>query len=266
MRGCRGTDAGPGSGFGPNCDRRSRRADRGPHLHVRAYLNLDSVDTVHHRPRPEPTSTPTPEPTSSPTPAPTFTPAPTPTPAFDEQRKAGAYEGVTFLVGEGSEATFTVEEQLARPPLPNDAVMRTKALSGEVHLDGRPSVIKIDLHQLRSDQSFRDRYVRTRMFLAHQFATFTAGDVGDLPEEFARGDVATGSGTGKLEIRGIVVPFTLDIEARDDGNVINILGRTTFTWDEFQIPVPRARPVVSVEDEVRVEVLLVVRPVVAPSP
>ncbi len=210
------------------------------------------------------TAPPAPDPTSvapSPTPA-TATPAPDPTPDPGSRRTAGSYDGITFVVGEGegSEATFTVEEQLARLPAPIDAVMRTTALSVEVHLDGRPSTIKIDLQGLSSDQQYRDRYVRTQMFGSHRFATFTAGDVGDLPEEFTRGEVATGSGTGQLEIRGITVPLALEIEARDDGDVINIIGRTTFTWDEFQIPVPRARSVVSVEDEVRVEVLLVVRP------
>ena len=197
---------------------------------------------------------------------PTSTPEPSPTPVFDEQRKAGAYDGVTFVVGEGSEATFSVGEQLVRLPLPSDAVMRTTSLSGDVHLDGRPSIIKIDLHRLSSDQNFRDRFIRNRMFGGHRFATFSLGDAGELPGGFTRGAVETFSVTGQLEIRGIELPLSLEIEARDDGDAINILGRTTFTWDEFQIPIPLARPVVSIEDEVRVEVLLVVRPVLAPSP
>ena len=33
-------------------------------------------------------------------------------------------------------------------PLPHHAEMRTTALSGEIHLDSRPSVVEIDLHQL----------------------------------------------------------------------------------------------------------------------
>ena len=33
----------------------------------------------------------------------------------------GEYEGVTFVVSEGSEATFTVTEKLASLSLPNDA-------------------------------------------------------------------------------------------------------------------------------------------------
>ena len=99
------------------------------------------------------------------------TPAPSPTPEAEaSMREMGEYEGITFVVSGGSEATFTVEEQLARLPLPNDAVMRTTTLSGEVHLDGRESVIQIDLHSMSSDQEFRDRYVRTRMFGDHQFA------------------------------------------------------------------------------------------------
>ena len=33
-------------------------------------------------------------------------------------------------------------------PLPHHAEMRTTALSGEIHLDSRPSVVEIALHQL----------------------------------------------------------------------------------------------------------------------
>ena len=50
------------------------------------------------------------------------------------------------------------------------------------------------------------------------------------------------------------------MEARDDGEVIFILGRTTFVWDDFQIPPPNIAGFVQVVDEVRVEVLLAVRP------
>ena len=113
---------------------------------------------------------------------------------------------------DGSEATFTVEEQLARLPLPNDAVMRTTTLSGEVHLDGRESVIQIDLHSMSSDQEFRDRYVRTRMFGDHQFATFTVPDVGPLPEGLDSGETSTTQINGSLDIRGVTVPMEFEIE------------------------------------------------------
>ena len=217
-----------------------------------------------------PTSTPSQDntPTAAPTDQPAEatakmedTPAPSPTPEAEESmRKMGEYEGITFVVSGGSEATFTVEEQLARLPLPNDAVMRTTTLSGEVHLDGRESVIQIDLHSMSSDQEFRDRYVRTRMFGDHQFATFTVPDVGPLPEGLDSGETSTTQINGSLDIRGVTVPMEFEIEARDDGSELFILGRATFTWQQLDIPPPTASVVVSIEDDVRVEVLLTVIP------
>ena len=229
----------------------------------------------------QPTSTPAPDPTATPAPAaatdapqptstsapspPTDTPAPPtatsapaePEPATD--RDTGEVEGVTFVVGMGSEATFTVNEKLASLPLPNDAVMRTEALAGEVHFDGRPSVITIDLHQLSSDQERRDRFVRERMFPNDPIATFTLPDAGPLPDEFTSGETATGQITGELEVRGFKAPVTFEIEARDDGDVVYILGRTTFTWDQLDIPPPNL-PFVQVKDEVHVEILIAARP------
>lgn len=230
----------------------------------------DPTDSPTVGETPQPTSTSTPRP-AEPEPSATLTanqiPTPTavatPTPAFDTQRAIGESEGVTFLVGEGSEATFTVGEQLSNLPLPSDAVMRTTALSGEVYLDGRSSVISIDLQQLSSDQSLRDRYVRRRMFSNDPIAVFTLDDVRPLPEGFTAGEVATTQVTGQFKIRGIEVPLIFEIEARDDGDVIFILGRTSFVWSDFGMTAPRVPIVLSIEDEVKVEILLTVRPVLA---
>ena len=213
---------------------------------------------------PEPAATPTlteeTEPVDTPTPTEEPDEETTSPPAAPGPRETGQVDGVTFTVGQGSEATFTVEEQFARVTLPNDAVMRTTALSGEVHLDGRPSVVEIDLHRLSSDQSRRDGYVRTRMFPNDPIATFTLDDATPLPAGFTEGEPVTAQVTGQLEIRGVQAPVTFDVEARDDGDVIFILGRTTFVWDDFQIPPPNIAGFVQVVDEVRVEVLLAVRP------
>ena len=208
-----------------------------------------------------PVSTPTAEAQPTPTARPTETPAPpepTQAPA-DTGRETGQVEGVTFIIGEGSKATFTVEEKLARLPLPNDAVVSTNGLTGEVHFDGRPSVIEIDLHQLQSDQPRRDQYIRERMFPNHPIAVFTLDDAGQLPDGFTEGEEVTTQITGQLEIRGVQAPVSFDVEARDDGDVIYILGRTSFVWEEFGMTAPNLGFVV-VTDEVSVEVLLAVTP------
>ena len=192
--------------------------------------------------------------------APTAASTPAPVAEAALPRQTGEIEGITFVVGEGSEATFTVGEELANVPLPLDAVIRTTALSGEIHLDGRQSTIEIDLQQLTSDNSFRDRYIRNRMFGEHPTGIFTVDGLNELPDGFAEGEEVSGEISGELSIRGITAPITFVGEARDDGTVIHMVGRTTFTWDQLQIPKPTAPVVVSLDDEVRVEVLLSARP------
>ena len=209
------------------------------------------------------TSTPAPDPTPTSAPADTPIPVPedTPTPPpSDDPPGLGNYEGFTYRVGVGSEATFTVEEKLASLPLPNDAVVRTTALSGEVHFDGRSSVIEIDLHEMESDQPRRDRYIRERMFPNDRIAIFTLPDATPLPTGFSDGEEITTEITGTLEIRGVQAPVTFQLEARDDGDVVHILGRTTFVWSDFEIPVPNVGAFVRVTDEVTVEILLSARP------
>ncbi len=217
------------------------------------------LPTATSSPSPTATSTSPPSTAVPTSPSPTAMPSPTPG-SSGAPRSLGEYDGVSFMVSAGSEATFTVEEQLASLPLPNDAVLRTSALSGEVHLDGRPSVIRIDLQELSSDQTFRDRYVRSRMFGEYPVAVFTVPDIGSIPDGLALGEEVTTSVDGSLEIHGSTFPLSFEIQARDDGDELFILGRATFTWDQLEIPRPTAQSVVSIEDEVRVEILLAVVP------
>jgi len=168
---------------------------------------------------------------------------------------------LNYLVSEGSEITFTVGEQLSRLPLPSDAVVRTNALSGRLNFDGQSSEVEVNLLTLSSDQDFRDRYMRGRMFNDSPVAVFTVNDLSDLPNEFFSGETYNRQVTGILNINGIDVPLTFDLEIRNDGDVLNVLGRTVFTWDQLQMPVPAVpRIVVSVEDEVSVQLLLVAEP------
>jgi polyisoprenoid-binding protein YceI len=139
-------------------------------------------------------------------------------------------------------------------------VVRTTALTGEVRLDGQPSVIKVDLHSLSSDQAFRDRYIRNSMFPTSRIATFTVEDAGPVPDGLLGGDQITRTVDGELNIRDLDVPLSFEVDIRIDGDVLQVLGRTTFTWSDLGLTPPRAGPVVSVEDEVRVEVLLQAQP------
>jgi polyisoprenoid-binding protein YceI len=181
-------------------------------------------------------------------------------PVFKDSRAIGDVDGVIFMVTDASEVTFTVGEQLTRLPHPNDAVLRTNKLTGEVFLDGRSSSISFDIHTLRSDQSLRDNWVRTRMFPQDRIATFILSDATPLPDGFTDGDAVTFTDSGLLEIRGLSVPLDFEIEARDDGDELFILARTTFEWSDIGMNAPSSRGTISVDDEVRVEVLINARP------
>lgn len=206
------------------------------------------------------TAAPTVEPTSTVMPVATTvaatataTPEPVATPA--EAGGETAEEG--FIIGEGSKTTFTVEEELRGSPVRFDAVMSSTGLSGTANLDGQPSVVTLDLHSLTSNQSFRDRYVRDRMFPNTPEAVVTVEDLPDLPQSFFEGAEFTGQLEGSLQIGETVTPLVFDVTARHDGDVINVLGLTTFTWEQLGIITPTARSVVYLADEVRVQVLLV---------
>lgn len=223
-------------------------------------------------PAPEPTATAAPPPaaTAAPTavptaaaartatarPAPaTATPEPAPTAASGETGE----EAQAFIIGEGSKVTFTVEEELGRSPVRFDAVISSIGLTGAANLDGQPSVVTLDLHSLSSDQSFRDRYIRDRMFPDTPEAIFTVDQLPELPQSFYDGEETEGELSGSLQIGEAVTPLLFEVTARHDGSVINVLGRTTFTWEQLGLPKPTARSVVYLADEVRVQVLLVAR-------
>jgi hypothetical protein len=213
-------------------------------------------------PAPARTSTPTPAPapsSTSPSANATATPgtgAATTTPTTPPQ-PTGLPN--VFTVGQGSEATFTVREKLARLPLPSDAVVRNTSLTGALRRNG-PSVVEINLQQFTSDQALRDRYIRTTMFRNEQTATLTVDPTPPEPEGLAKGEAVPVTFTGTLRIKGKDVPLTFTGEARYDGPKLYVLGRTSFTWAELGLAPPNVANIVQVEDTVKAEVLIAAAP------
>ena len=183
------------------------------------------------------------------------TPEPSPTAAPADTTETGQ----AFIIGEGSRITFTVEEELGRAPVRFDAVISSTGLTGTANLDGQPSVVTLDLHSLESDQQFRDRYIRSRLFPDTPEAVVTVDQLPDLPQSFFDGEETVGTLSGSLQIGDTLTPLEFDVTARHDEatGTINILGRTTFTWEQMGLSKPTARSVVYLADEVRVQVLLV---------
>ena len=203
-------------------------------------------------------SLPPPPPTAA---APTATEAPISTPASEAEEPAAVVGSDAYVISEGSEITFTVEEELGRAlGVRFDAVISSTGLSGVANLGGEPSVVTLDLHSLHSDQQYRDQYIQTRLFPDTPEAVVTVDQLPELPQTFFDGEETTGELTGSLQIGETVTPLVFDVTARHDEESINILGKTTFTWDGLGLEKPTARSVVYLADEVRVQVLLVAKP------
>ena len=167
---------------------------------------------------------------------------------------SGSIDG-TFVVNDSSEATFTVNEKLSRLPLPNDAVLRTNAITGEIDLSAESASLVIDLHALESDDSRRDRYVRDRLFPTQSTATISITSFPDIPETFATGEAFTSTVIGLVNVNGIDADVEFTLESRLDPDRLLVLVKSDFTWADFEMSAPTSNFFV-VKDEVHVEVLV----------
>jgi polyisoprenoid-binding protein YceI len=201
------------------------------------------------------TGTPTPVPTASPTPAPTATPA-----------ASAAAGSVTFTVATGSKAIVRVTEQLADRQSLSDAVLTSDKVTGEFALqpDGTfapSSKITVDLNALASDNRQRDNFIKMDTLNVRQFPTAvfvptkTEGLTVPLP---ASGDLSFKL-TGQMTIHGVTKDVSFDVKAKRSGSDLTATATVTpaMQFGTFGMTQPRVFTVLSIKDEIRLEVQLV---------
>ncbi len=171
-------------------------------------------------------------------------------------------ESVRWVVdSQITEARYRVREQLAGFDFPNDAVGATKAVSGAVvvssdgAIEPEGSEIRVDLASLATDNERRDGYVRRRTLEVEQYPEAILvprrfiGLEGPLPD--------SGSKQFQLEadltLHGHTKTVTWDVMATFGPDAITGLATTEFTFDTFGISVPSVARVLSVADNIRLE-------------
>jgi polyisoprenoid-binding protein YceI len=165
------------------------------------------------------------------------------------------------VAAEGNEARYKVREQLFGNDLPNDAVGKTAAVTGELGLnaDGTlaPGVSRfvVDVTGLASDQTRRDNYVRNNVLETTQFRTVTMeptqirGLTGPLPTSGTREfDMV-----GNLTVHGVTRVTTWRTSASFSGDTVSGTTSTAFTFGDFNLRQPRVPIVLSVADTIRLE-------------
>ena len=218
----------------------------------------------------EPPTTVPPPPTENAGPAPADPPATAvesarvPEPTTDPEPTVPAQPvaaGVTLAVADASRARYLVREQLARLDFPIDAVGETSQVTGAIALDADgwvisdESTIVVNLASLVSDSDRRDGYLGSRTLETDTYpdATLVVKEAPGLPWPLPTQGEATFQIVGDVTIKGVTRPLTWDATAQFAEESVTGQAKTDFTFGEFGIEVPRVRVVLSVDDNIRLE-------------
>ena len=213
-----------------------------------------------------PTVAPAPTFTVAPTfaPAPTFAAAPTitPAPTFAASWGGGSEGGgVVLTVADGSAARYLVGEELVRIPNPIVAVGETSDVSGAIVFDAdgaadeAASIVSVGLSGFVSDEDRRDNYVRSRLFDTSRFprAELAVRETPGLPWPLPESGDAEFQIVGDLTIQGVSHTTVWDATATFSADSVEGSASTVVTFDDFGLSKPSFAFIISVEDEIRLE-------------
>jgi len=166
------------------------------------------------------------------------------------------------LVPADSEARFLVKEQLAEKNLPGDAVGKTNAITGTLVIgtDGKivsgQSLFVVQVGKLQTDSGMRDRFIQGNVMQVSRFptATFRPTEARSLPATLpSAGDVKFQL-AGDLTIHGVTKPVVWDVTGTVSGKNLKGTAKTAVTFGDFGMTPPRVPVVLSVEDNIRLEI------------
>ncbi len=176
------------------------------------------------------------------------------------------YAGKSYRIIAGqSEAWYLAPEKIARLPTSSTAKGVTKGVTGEFHLtaDGldasKPTSFTVDLTTLTSDESRRDARTQSALETSkYPTTTFTATKITGLPAEFTATDTVLQL-IGTMDLHGVQKEITWELKVKRDGDILSVLGTTEFKYSDFGIQKPDIAGMVTVEENVTLQVQLFVQ-------
>jgi polyisoprenoid-binding protein YceI len=174
------------------------------------------------------------------------------------------------LTAGASEARYRAQETLSGRGF-NEAVGRTSGVTGSIVLnpDGTvaadQSTITVEMSSLTSDSGTRDNYIKRTTLQTQQYPTadFTVTSAPGLPMPLPSSDTVSFQLVGDLTVHGVTRPTTWDATATFADGQVTGTASTTVLISDFGMEPPKAGPVLSIEDGVKLE--LDVKGSVAPS-
>lgn len=221
----------------------------------------DAGETVDS---PTPTSTATAVPTVS---APTTAPTPATEDDASTPESGGTADvetppgGISATLQEGTLARYLIREELASIELPFDAIGETSEVSGAFTFtaDGEiapeSSRIVLNAASLRSDEENRDRYLRRNGIQTATYPeiVFVATSIDGLAWPLPGSGEVEFTINGDLTVREVTRQVAWQTVATFDGNSVTGTAKTNFTFGEFEMEVPDLFFIVSLEDNIRLE-------------
>ena len=167
---------------------------------------------------------------------------------------------VSVSLSDTSTARYVIRERLARLELPNDAIGETKQVTGRIIFDAQGSIqdssqFTVNVKSLVSDESRRDRYVRNNTLKTGTYPEvyFKIWSIEDLSWPLP----STGSHQfrfiGDITIMDVTRSITWDADVIFSEQSLTGVARTTVLFEDFSITKPSLSFILSVADEMKLE-------------
>jgi polyisoprenoid-binding protein YceI len=202
--------------------------------------------------------------------APPAPPSPTPTSAAATATSPAPATlppgALAFTVGSGTKATIRVHEQVAGVALPGEAVVTTTAVDGRFVLlaDGtfqEGSKLRADLDALKSDSDLRDEWIKvnTLQTRRYRYAEFTPVRISGVPLPLPASGSWQATVEGTMKIKATEKPVAWDLAVTRMGGDVSASGAIRFRFGDYGMDVPANRLILSVEDDIHLEIALAAR-------
>ena len=161
----------------------------------------------------------------------------------------------------GNEARYIVREQLARVELPGDAIGVTRAITGQIVLDGKGGVdstasrIVIDLTTLTSDRANRDRWIKRNTIVVDSFpnAELVVTEIRGLPVTLPASGTLSFTVLGRMTMHGTTTRTTWEVTAAANGDAFTGKATTHVKFGDFGMQQPKVMMVLSIVDDLKLE-------------
>ena len=181
---------------------------------------------------------------------------------------------VTLELGEGTKARYRVNERLVGVDFGSEAVGTTEAVTGTIvmkvdgSIDAGKSKITVDLRTFKSDQMFRDMYLRGAVLNTEEFPMleFVPTRAEGLPHPLPVGTpyevnpsviIPSAAGfnlIGNMTFHGVTKEVTWSVVSTLTADAVAGRATTELTWDTFGLTKPAIPILASAEDTIRLEI------------